>query len=131
MEIAGWQQVSLARRQPFARLRALALWTMPVAATVIGDAAVTAALAAFDVAAEDCRAADLDGRHHLQLREAYVTSVLGAPGGAVTPEDVRELYRRAHADSAVRAPAFVGVSQIAGGHLGVKKAATSELVRAH
>jgi hypothetical protein len=34
---------------------------MPVAATVVGDAAMTAALAAFDVAAEDCGAAALDG----------------------------------------------------------------------
>jgi hypothetical protein len=67
---------------------------------------MTAALAVFDVAPEDCRAADLDGRHHLQLREAYVTSVLGAPSGAVTLEDVRDLYRRAHAGSTVRAPAF-------------------------
>jgi hypothetical protein len=36
---------------------------------------MTAALAALNVTAEHCRAAYLDGRHHLQLRDAYVTSV--------------------------------------------------------
>jgi hypothetical protein len=64
---------------------------MPVTATVVGDAAVTAVLAAFDVAAKGCGAAGLDGRHHLQLREAYMTSMLGTPGSAVMMEDVRDL----------------------------------------
>jgi hypothetical protein len=52
---------------------------------------MTAALAAFDVAAEGGSAAGLDGRHHLQLREAHMASMLGTPGGAVTMEDVRDL----------------------------------------
>ena len=52
---------------------------------------MTAALAAFDVAAEDCGAAALDGRHHLQLREADMAGMLGTPGSAVTMEDVRDL----------------------------------------
>ena len=55
-----------------------------------------AALAAFYVAAEGGGATGLDGRHHLQLREAYMASMLGTPGGAVTMEDVRDLYRGAH-----------------------------------
>jgi hypothetical protein len=66
---------------------------MSVGATVISDAAVPAALAAFDVATKGCGAAGLDGRHHLQLHEAEMTGVLGTPGGAVPMEDVGDLER--------------------------------------
>ena len=52
---------------------------------------MSAALAAFDVAAKGCGAAGLDGRHYLQLPEAYMASMLGTPGSAVMMEDVRDL----------------------------------------
>ena len=69
---------------------------MPVAAVVVGNAAVTAALAAFDLATKGCGAAGLDGRHHLQLCEADVTCMLRTPVGAMTMEDVGEVERRTH-----------------------------------
>nr|POF04829.1 hypothetical protein CFP56_79053 [Quercus suber] len=93
VEIADGQQVRLARRQPLARGRALALGAVPVAAGVVGDAGVAAALAGLDVAAESRGAAGLDGRHHLELAEADVAGIGGAPSRTVLAEDVRDLQR--------------------------------------
>ena len=50
-----------------------------------------AVLAAGNVAAEGCRAAALDGTHHLQLSKAHVTAVGLTPSGTVVAEDVRDL----------------------------------------
>jgi hypothetical protein len=50
-----------------------------------------AVLTADDVATERCRAAVLDGGHHLELVETHMTSVSGTPRGAVVTEDVRDL----------------------------------------
>ena len=50
-----------------------------------------AVLAAHDVAAKRCRAAGFDGRHHAELAQAQVASLMRAisrPGGA---EDIRDL----------------------------------------
>jgi hypothetical protein len=60
-------------------------------AAVVGDCRVSAVLAARDVAAEGCRAAVLDGAHHLELVEAHMTAVGITPCGAVAAEDVRDL----------------------------------------
>src|SRR5262245_15239596 len=38
-----------------------------------------------------CRAAALDGAHHLQLGEAHMAAVGVTPGGPVVAEDVRDL----------------------------------------
>src|SRR5713226_8070708 len=68
---------------------------MSVAARVIGDLRVGAVLvlAARDMAAEGCRAAVLDRRHHLQLAEADMAGIGPAPCRAVAAEDVRDLQR--------------------------------------
>ena len=76
--------------------RTLAFGAMPVATAVVGDAAVAAVLAALDVPAECCRAAGLDGRHHLELVEADMTGMGGPPGWAVPTKDVGDLQRGAH-----------------------------------
>jgi hypothetical protein len=93
VEIAHSQKVSLTLRQPFPRCRTLTLWTMPVAAGIVGNERVAAGLvlAARDMAAERRRAAALDGAHHLQLVEADVTAVGFTPSGTVVAEDVRDL----------------------------------------
>ena len=52
VEVADRQKIVLARGKPVPCRRALALGAMPVAAAVIGDAAVAAVLARLDVAAE-------------------------------------------------------------------------------
>ena len=43
------------------------------------------------MAAEGCRAAALDGAHHLELVEAHVAAVGVTPRGPVAAEDVRDL----------------------------------------
>ena len=40
---------------------------------------------------EGCRAAALDGAHHLELVEAHVAAVGVTPRGPVAAEDVRDL----------------------------------------
>ena len=52
-----------------------------------------AVLAALDMAAESRGTAALDGRHDLQLVEAQVSGVGGAPGRTVAAEDIRQLDR--------------------------------------
>ena len=95
VEIADRQQVGLAGREPILRRRALALWTMAVAARVVSDAAVAAIFAALDMPAESGRAALLDRRHHLELTEAHMSRVGSAPLGPMAMEDVRDLQLRA------------------------------------
>ena len=48
-----------------------------------------AVLAAGNVPAEGCRAAALDGTHHLQLGKAHVAAVGLTPSGTVVAEDPR------------------------------------------
>ena len=50
-----------------------------------------AVLTAGNVAAEGCRAAALNGTHHLQLGKAHVTAVGLTPSGTVVAEDIRDL----------------------------------------
>ena len=104
VEVADRQQIGLARRQPVPCRRALALGAVPVAAAVVGDAAVAAVLARLDMTAEGCGAAGLDRRHHLQLAEAQMTGMGRAPGGAMAMEDVGDLQRRAAHRRRVRRP---------------------------
>src|SRR6266852_2843229 len=66
---------------------------MPVAARVIGDLRVGAlrVLAARDMAAERCRAAALDRRHHLELAEADMAGIGLAPCRSMAAQDIRNL----------------------------------------
>src|SRR5260370_17011595 len=73
VKIADRQQVGLARSQPLACGDTLALGTVPVAATVIGDAEVAAVLAAFEVTAERPGTAVTDPRPYLQPAHAPPT----------------------------------------------------------
>ena len=52
-----------------------------------------AILATLDMAAESHGTAALDGRHDLQLVEAHVSGVGGAPSRTVAAEDIRQLDR--------------------------------------
>jgi hypothetical protein len=67
-----------------------------VAAAVVGDAAVSAVLAALDVAAEGCSAAGLDRRHDFELAEADVPGMGRPPGWPVSAEDIGDLERGSH-----------------------------------
>ena len=67
---------------------------MAVAAGIIGDARMSAGLAALDVAAERSRAAYLDRRHDAALGEAYVAGIGRAPPLSMAAENIRHLQLR-------------------------------------
>src|SRR5215467_9256599 len=69
---------------------------MSVAARVIGDLRVGAlvVLAARDMAAERCRAAVLDRRHHLELAETDVAGIGLTPCRSLAAENIRDLQHR-------------------------------------
>ena len=56
---------------------------------------IGAVLAARDMAAESCRAAVLDCRHHLELVEADMAGIGSAPCRSMVAEDIRDLQSRA------------------------------------
>ncbi len=68
---------------------------MSIAARVIGDLRIAAVLvlAARNMAAERCRAAVLDRRHHLELAEADMAGIGLAPRRSMAAEDIRNLQR--------------------------------------
>ncbi len=96
VEVSHGQQIGLARGQPGARRRTLALGAMPVAAGVVGDPPVPAVVAGLDVTAKGCGAAGLDRRHDLELAEAQMAGMGCAIRGPGTPQDVGDLDRGAH-----------------------------------
>ena len=91
----GVLSVCLVRDEPLLRGGPLALRAMPVAAGVVGNRRIGAVLAARDMAAESCRAAVLDCRHHLQLLEADMAGIGSAPCRSTVAEDIRDLQSRA------------------------------------
>ena len=96
------QQIGLARVQPALGCAALALRAVPVAAGVVGDLIQAAAFAAQDMATQ-CRCAALgDGRHHLELRQAQVTTLGVTPGGSMGTEDVGDLQGESPLHDGVR-----------------------------
>src|ERR1700674_4856941 len=107
MEVAHRQQLGLARSQPIASRRSLALRAMPIATAVVANNGVTAfvVLALRDVAAERRSPAALDRRHHLQLVEAHMSCVDQAPSGTVVAEDVRNLQSWTGHETGVTSPA--------------------------
>ena len=89
MEVGHWQEFSLARCHPCLSSRPLALRAVAVATGVIGNARVSAVLAALDMTAQRCGAANLDRGHDAPLGEAQMGLVGGTPSGAVAAEDIR------------------------------------------
>ena len=90
VEVGHRQELSLALGQPLARGRSLALRTVPIATGVVADLRVTArlVLTAYDMAAELCRAAVLDRRHHLELLKADMAGIGLTPCRSVAAEDI-------------------------------------------
>src|SRR3546814_9938109 len=83
----------LAGLEPGARGGALASWTVPVAAAVIGDPPVPAVGTGLDVTAERGGAAMLDRRHDLELMQAQMSDMGGAVGWPGSAEDVGDQRR--------------------------------------
>src|SRR5262249_33022490 len=107
MEVADGQQLGLPLGEPLARRRALTLWTMPVATTVVSDDRVTTAgvLTARDMAAERRGPAALDRRHDLELAEAHAPGAGRSASGAVGAEDGRNLQSGTGQEAGVTSPA--------------------------
>jgi len=97
VEIGDWQQLGLAIGEPLRAGQPLALWTVPVAAGVVGDTGSAAVLAALDMAAERRRPAHLNRRHDTALSMRQATGLIGAISDTVAAEDVRHLERGPHA----------------------------------
>jgi hypothetical protein len=85
------QQIGLPGVEPALGGTALALRAVPVPARVVGDLVGTATVATQNVTPQ-CRAAALfDGRHDLELAQAQVAALRGAPGRPMDAEDVGNL----------------------------------------
>src|SRR5678816_583435 len=82
------QQIGLTRLKPTLRGTGLALRTVAIAARVVGDLNLRAALAAQDMSTQRRAAALLDGRHNLELPQAQVRALSLAPSGSMLTEDV-------------------------------------------
>jgi hypothetical protein len=67
IEIGDRQQIGVAIREPLGARECLALWTVPIATAVVGDANQAAVAAPLDMAAERRCAARLDGCHYTAL----------------------------------------------------------------
>lgn len=85
-----------------------------------------------DMAAERCRAAALNGAHHLQLVEADMARVGRPPGSAVGAEDIRDLQaRRSHGRALPGPHGLQGTDdfpQYVGGNLGIQRRGLELLV---
>ena len=75
VEVGHRQELGLTVSKPLLGGGALALRTVPVATAVVRNSREGTVLAACDMAAEGCRAAALDRRHHLQLPEAHMAGI--------------------------------------------------------
>ena len=95
MKVAGRQQFLLARGQPALSCLSLTLRTVPVAAGVIGDASLVAALSTdIDMSSEGRCPAAGDGAHHLELLEAEPPSIPIEEPAELGAEDVGHLHGR-------------------------------------
>jgi len=88
MVVLDWQQIGLTRLEPAPGRTGLAFRAVSIAARIVGDLDLLAALAAQDMSTERRATALLDSRHHLELTPAQVSALSLAPGGSMGTEDV-------------------------------------------
>src|ERR1700722_6265987 len=91
MEIGNRQQLGLPVGEPGLSRRRLTLWTMPIAAGVVGDAAGATIVACLDMAAERRCSTGNDGAHDAPLAASDMSSTGAQIGLAMTTQDVRDL----------------------------------------
>src|SRR5512137_1596155 len=91
MEIFNGKEVGLAIFQPLRTDQRLAFRTVPVAATVVGNALMAATIALLNMAAESGSTATLDRAHDTALPTAEGISVLLAVGSTGLVENIRHL----------------------------------------
>ena len=91
VEVLNGKEVGLAILQPLRTDQRLAFRTVPIAATVVGNALMAATIALFNVAAESNSTATLDRAHNAALSTAEGLSVLLAVGRTGLVENIRHL----------------------------------------
>ena len=91
VEVVNRDEIGLTIFQPLRAREALALRTVPVAATVVGDALVSAGVALLEVPAERGGAATLDRTHDAALPTTEGIGVLLTVEGPGLAKDVRHL----------------------------------------
>jgi hypothetical protein len=91
MEVFNGKEVGLAIFQPLRTDQGLAFRTVPVAATVVGNALMAAAIALLNMAAKSDSTATLDRAHNAALSTAEGLSVLLAIGSTGLVENIRHL----------------------------------------
>ena len=102
MEVRNRQQLALAVGKPLGAGETLALGAVPVTAGIVGNAGLTAILAALDMAAERRCAAHLDRRHDAAVSGGQAAGLIGAIGGTIAAEDIRHLERGSHTGRSAR-----------------------------
>src|ERR1700675_3479738 len=88
------KQIGLTRLEPAPGGTRLALRAVSIAARIVGDLDLLAALAAQDMSTERGATALLDSRHHLELTPAQVSVLSLPPRRPVDAEDLRDLQSR-------------------------------------
>jgi hypothetical protein len=91
MEVFNGKEVGLAIFQPLRTDQGLAFRAVPVAATVVGNALMSAVVALLNMAAESGGAATLDRAHDAALPTTEGISVLLAVGSTGLVENIRHL----------------------------------------
>ena len=90
VEVRDRQEFAPPSFEPFGFGQGLTLWAVPVAAGVVGDHLVAAAVAPVEMPSEDGGAALLHGAHHLPLLGVHRLAELAAIGFSGFAKDVRE-----------------------------------------
>ena len=90
VEIGNRQQFGLPIGQPLRPCGPLTLWTMPIAARVVGDARRAAIVASLDMAAERRRSARCDRAHDAPLGPPHMSGAVAKIGLAMTTQDIRD-----------------------------------------
>ena len=106
VEVRHRQQLGLSVGQPLSTRQPLALRAVPVAAGIIGDAKLAAAVALLDMTAQRGRAAGFDGAHNTALTAAQMAGMGLTVSGTVAAEDIRHLQRAAHRFNPAASPRY-------------------------
>jgi hypothetical protein len=94
MKIGDIQKLGLPVLDPLRPRQALAFGAVSIAAAIVRVAFVVALIAAFEVAAENCRATHLDGGHDASLSHRHRRAMLLSISFSVAAEHVRHFQLR-------------------------------------
>jgi hypothetical protein len=101
MEVRHRQQLGLTRGKPFLAFLPLALWAMPVAAGIVGNADHAAVLALLDVPPKRRGSAQLDRTNHPALDATEMASMRLTISLAMVAENIRHFQTGRHGATAI------------------------------